>query len=137
MQYIVILVYMYIVISVIRNVLSKKPSDKNASKPRQYNVPRQQNSVRNTIVESLRNQQVIHVPSESERKKKVETDVCAMEDRKNDFLARQIREERQSKINMDDMFQLKKSHADHCDANYVRMIHQTNCDAEALKSQYR
>lgn len=137
MPYVVIILYIYIVFSVIRNVLSKKSSDKNVSKSRQYNVSRQQSSVCNTSVGPCENQQTTYVSSEPVRKKKVETDAWAMEDRKNDFLARQLREEHQRKITMDDMFQLKKSHADHCDADYVRVSHQSNCDAEALKSQYR
>ena len=53
-----------------------------------------------------------------------------MDDREHDWLARQLREERIAKSRMSDMFELKREHADNCEAHEIKSAHMDNCDAE-------
>ena len=46
-----------------------------------------------------------------------------MEDRNNDWLARQIREERMHNPIVDEMLNLKQEHSAHCDAELLRQSH--------------
>lgn len=55
-----------------------------------------------------------------------------LEDRNNDWLANQLREEHKAFKRTKDMFNLKIEHASHCDARYVKQLHATNCDAKTV-----
>lgn len=55
-----------------------------------------------------------------------------MENRKNDWLTRQLNEERIAKKRMSEMFNLKQEHAANCDASHVRIEHYNNCDAGGI-----
>lgn len=57
---------------------------------------------------------------------------ATMENRGNDWLARQLSEERIVKKKMSDMFDLKQQHAADCDAEYNKMAHANNCDANGV-----
>ncbi len=76
-----------------------------------------------------------------------------MEDRKNDWLARQLEEERQAQARIMNMFGIrynpkdqhtlsgdaravKNNHAANCDARDVKERHAANCDARAVKNAY-
>ncbi|MBQ0027817.1 MAG: hypothetical protein KBS96_04365 [Lachnospiraceae bacterium] len=54
---------------------------------------------------------------------------ASMENRGNDWLAKQLAEERIAKKRMSDMFNLKQQHEDNCDAARNRAMHYNNCDA--------
>ena len=51
-----------------------------------------------------------------------------LEDRNNDWLAKELREERRKAAEISAMFALKQSHADNCDAYAIRQEHYNNCD---------
>ncbi len=51
------------------------------------------------------------------------------DDRNNDWLARQLREEHKAFKETSEMFDLKIEHASHCDAKYIEQFHRRNCDA--------
>lgn len=55
-----------------------------------------------------------------------------MEDRNNDWLANQLREEHKAFKRTKDMFNLKIEHSSHCDARYVKQLHANNCDAKTI-----
>ena len=55
-----------------------------------------------------------------------------LEDRNNDWLARQLREEKVLERKMSAMYSLKKHHEENCDARSVRDSHRRNCDAEGI-----
>ncbi len=55
-----------------------------------------------------------------------------MEDRKHDWLARQLAEERIAKKRMRDMFGFKEIHSDNCEARMIREEHQANCEAHGI-----
>ena len=59
----------------------------------------------------------------------------SLENRDDDWLAKQLREERAAKTMVSDMFQLKQEHAAYCDADRVKREHYNDCDAK--KVQYR
>lgn len=52
------------------------------------------------------------------------------EDRKHDWLARQMAEERVAKKRMSEMFQLKEEHKYNCEAEMLRQFHESHCEAE-------
>lgn len=54
----------------------------------------------------------------------------SLEDRDNDWLASQLREERRSGNRMSDMFDLKEEHANNCDAYAIKREHERNCGRE-------
>lgn len=54
----------------------------------------------------------------------------SLEDRDNDWLASQLREERRSDNRMSDMFDLKEEHANNCDAYAIKREHERNCGRE-------
>lgn len=54
---------------------------------------------------------------------------ASMENRGNDWLARQLAEERAVKKRMSDMFDMRQEHQASCEAASVRQMHQENCDA--------
>lgn len=54
------------------------------------------------------------------------------DDRNNDWLAKQLREEHRAFREVSDMFGLKIEHASHCDAKLLRNYHHLNCDAGGI-----
>ncbi|MCR5788527.1 MAG: hypothetical protein K6G83_01425 [Lachnospiraceae bacterium] len=58
------------------------------------------------------------------------------DDRKNDWLAKQLEEEKRAQRRITAMFDLKydakQSHAQNCDARAMRDFHAQNCDAEGI-----
>jgi hypothetical protein len=47
----------------------------------------------------------------------------------DDWLAKQLMEENRALAKVSDMFQLKQSHANNCDAEFIRRFHEASCDA--------
>lgn len=54
------------------------------------------------------------------------------DDKENDWLARQLREEHKAFKATSEMFDLKIEHASHCDARLLEQFHKRNCDAEGI-----
>ena len=54
------------------------------------------------------------------------------DDKENDWLARQLREEHRAFKVTSEMFDLKIEHASHCDARLLEQFHKRNCDAEGI-----
>ncbi|MBR6451362.1 MAG: hypothetical protein IKS87_01530 [Lachnospiraceae bacterium] len=54
------------------------------------------------------------------------------EDRKGDWLARQMAEEKFLERKLSDMFQMKMEHRHSCEAEMLRRFHEGSCDAEAV-----
>ena len=54
------------------------------------------------------------------------------DDRNNDWLARQLREEHRAFKETSEMFDLKIEHASHCDARFIEQFHRRNCDARGV-----
>lgn len=59
------------------------------------------------------------------------------DDRNNDWLACQLREEAKARVRMSDMFQMKIEHMNKCDAEFIRRFHESNCDAEGIDTGTR
>lgn len=55
-----------------------------------------------------------------------------LEDRNNDWLARQLRDEHKAFKDTKDMFDLKIEHSSHCDARYIQQFHHNNCSAGGI-----
>lgn len=53
------------------------------------------------------------------------------EDRKGDWLARQMAEERAALRRVSDMFQLKLEHKHDCEAEMLKQFHENHCDANS------
>ena len=51
------------------------------------------------------------------------------DDKNNDWLARQLREEHRAFKLTSEMFDLKIEHASHCDARLIEQYHRRRCDA--------
>ena len=51
------------------------------------------------------------------------------DDKNNDWLARQLRDEHKAFKATSEMFDLKIEHASHCDARIMEQFHRRNCDA--------
>ena len=54
------------------------------------------------------------------------------DDKANDWLARQLREEHRAFKATSEMFDLKIEHASHCDARLIEQFHRRNCDANGI-----
>ncbi len=54
------------------------------------------------------------------------------DDRRNDWLAKQLREEHEAFKRTSAMFDLKIEHAASCDAEKIRIEHQAACDAHGI-----
>lgn len=54
------------------------------------------------------------------------------DDRNNDWLAMQLREEAKARVRMSDMFQMKIQHSNKCDAEFIKRFHESNCDANGI-----
>ncbi len=54
------------------------------------------------------------------------------EDRKGDWLARQMAEERVAQKRMSEMFQLKMEHRYNCEAEMMKQFHESACDAGGI-----
>ena len=54
------------------------------------------------------------------------------DDRNNDWLARQLRDEHRAFKLTSEMFDLKIEHASHCDAKLLEQFHRRNCSAEGV-----
>jgi len=55
-----------------------------------------------------------------------------MEDRQNDWLAKELREEKRAQARINEMFQLKATNKRDCQAEMIRDFHRANCDAEGI-----
>ena len=56
-------------------------------------------------------------------------DLRSWEDRKNDWMARQMAEERVAKRRMSEMFQMKMEHRYNCEAEMLKQFHEARCNA--------
>ncbi len=54
------------------------------------------------------------------------------DDRTNDWLARQLREEHRAFKATSEMFDLKIEHASHCDSKLIEQFHHRYCDADGI-----
>ena len=54
------------------------------------------------------------------------------EDRRNDWLARQMAEERAAARRMSEMFQMKLEHRYNCEAEMLKQFHEARCDANEV-----
>lgn len=54
------------------------------------------------------------------------------DDKNNDWLAQQLREEHRAFKMTSEMFDLKIEHASHCDARLLAQFHKQNCDANSI-----
>ena len=54
------------------------------------------------------------------------------EDRRNDWLARQMAEERVAQKRMSEMFQMKLEHRYNCEAEMLKQFHETRCEANEV-----
>ncbi|MCR4806487.1 MAG: hypothetical protein K5857_02315 [Lachnospiraceae bacterium] len=54
------------------------------------------------------------------------------DDRSNDWMARQLRDEAIALVKVSDMFKLKQSHLNNCDAEFIKRFHESNCDAGGI-----
>ena len=54
------------------------------------------------------------------------------DDKANDWLARQLREEHRAFKATSEMFDLKIEHASHCDAKLLEQFHRRNCTASGI-----
>lgn len=60
------------------------------------------------------------------------TNIREWEDRRNDWLARQMADERQAQRRVSEMFQLKMEHKYNCDAEMLKQFHESHCDADRV-----
>lgn len=54
------------------------------------------------------------------------------DDKENDWLAKQLREEHRAFKATSEMFDLKIEHASHCDARLMQQFHHRNCSADGV-----
>lgn len=54
------------------------------------------------------------------------------DDKNNDWLARQLRDEHKAFKATSEMFDLKIEHASHCDARLIEQYHRRNCSASGI-----
>ncbi len=59
-------------------------------------------------------------------------DIGSWEDRKNDWLARQMAEERIARKRVSDMFQMKMEHKYNCEAEMLKQFHEVRCNANEV-----
>lgn len=59
-------------------------------------------------------------------------DMTLRDDKNNDWLARQLREEHKAFKATSEMFDLKIEHASHCDARLLEQYHKRNCTASGI-----
>ena len=59
-------------------------------------------------------------------------DSVLRDDKDNDWLARQLREEHRAFRMTSEMFDLKIEHASHCDARLLEQFHRRNCTADGI-----
>lgn len=58
--------------------------------------------------------------------------IILKDDRNNDWLAMQLREEAKAVARISDMFQMKIEHSNKCEAEFIRRFHESNCDADGI-----
>lgn len=60
------------------------------------------------------------------------TNIREWEDRRNDWLARQMDDERQAQKRVSEMFYLKMEHKYNCEAEMLKQFHSSRCDADGI-----
>ena len=90
-------------------------SNTNRNYPKASNVSKNTGGIKSSSINK-------HMASETKNAR-------MMDDRSNDWLAKQLREERVSFYRMSAMFDLKTSHKNSCEAEMIRRFHEDNCDA--------
>ncbi len=66
------------------------------------------------------------------RQTKTGSGMILKDDKANDWLARQLREEARAMTMISDMFQLKIDHRNSCEAEFVKRFHESNCDVHGI-----
>lgn len=59
------------------------------------------------------------------------------DDRSNDWLARQIAEERLLNRRMAEMFSMRGTHSSSCEAEMIKRFHEDHCDSKELREEHR
>ena len=54
------------------------------------------------------------------------------DDRSSDWMAKQMRDEALAMANVSEMFQLKNSHMNNCEAEFIKRFHESSCDASGI-----
>lgn len=123
-----VIVFIIICTVIFVNQKSKKSASKKVSTPRAV------------IKSSSTNTKYVAKPVSNTPTKVANNKILAAEvnhnmladDRTNDWLARQLRDEHLAFKQTKDMFDLKIEHASHCDAKYIRDFHHRECDAQRI-----
>lgn len=110
----VIFIAAFVFITIIAGSISRSKMNKKKKKP------------------SLHQQAAMNKPSPATGARADVRTYRLMEDRENDWLARQYREERASERRFSAMYGLKRSHEANCAARSLRDEHRYNCDAEGV-----
>ena len=54
------------------------------------------------------------------------------DDRANDWMARQLKDEAVAMAKVSDMFKIRQEHMNKCDAEFIKRFHESSCDAEGI-----
>ena len=63
---------------------------------------------------------------------KLQDSMTLKDDRSNDWMARQLRDEAIAMVKVSDMFKLKQTHMNNCDAEFIKRFHESSCDANGV-----
>lgn len=128
-----ILVYAVIFFAVISRVKKKKASFNGSSNTNTVTmtkpVSRGSNYGQESVYSSSKKNKTAGVNAHMAREK---INIRGWEDRRGDWLARQMEDERQAQRRVSEMFQLKMQHKYNCDAEMLKQFHESHCDANSV-----
>ena len=137
MDFIITIVAIVFIVIAILNKSKKNNSTNNTKRPAPAKRPNPTVNQRSTSASrQVSVKTTVNKPNIVEKRREaVRTEInrtMLLEDRNNDWLARQLRDEHKAFKDTKDMFDLKIEHSSHCDAEYIKQFHQKTCSANKV-----
>lgn len=135
--FLTVLVYVVCIIAVVTRLRKKKLNDGKpmaADKPIAVNMPTTVNkpAVSAKPVSNYKNYKRHTSAGVNAHMAREKANVRDWEDRRGDWLARQMADEKAAQRRMSEMFQLKLEHKYNCDAEMLKQFHESHCDADGV-----
>lgn len=126
----VIIIYFVVIIAVVKRVIKSSKEAKGTINqgPKRAQTMASKSTSRSNFQEPVK--ATIKKDSLNRHMAKESGGTTALrDDRSNDWLAKQLRDEKNAMYMMSDMFAMKAQHKSSCEAEMIKRFHEDNCDA--------
>ena len=116
-------IFFYFIFITIILIISKNKKERRKEIRRSYNA----NTLSSPV--NIKSSDIVKLNTSSASAK---IEPALRDDRSNDWLAKQLRDEAKAATYVKEMFNLKYDHYKSCDAETIKRFHEDNCDASGI-----